>query len=159
MACPCYIAGMNNMNITTEEPAILHDTLNSTTPKVTKGEMDKLLETPLPQTHYGLPIIVLDGICYSVATSREKALAAYRENIKAYLWDLCDEVLLEATGVEDLNSIGNTNEELYAAIDKHYGLERFLDKCMENRFLYFDEHEIKTPWGYSLYPFPKGVAA
>lgn len=147
---------MDNIDNIADEVVTLVDRVNNVTLKVTKGEIDELLKNPRPKTYHGLPVITLGGRCYPVATSREKALAAYRVNIKNTLWNLGEKALKEATGCEYKNLVGMTIEELQAAIDKHYGLERFLDKCMENPMLYFDALVMEMPCGYSLYPISEG---
>lgn len=124
---------------------------------ITKEQVDSLLETALPKNYYGLPVIVFEGEHYAVARSIGEAMPAYRKQLEMNLWYVGDENLKEGTGVEDLSSIEKySDDELRNAIEKHYGFEKFLDWLMEQPFLYFDEHAIKTEYGYLLYPLGAG---
>lgn len=110
---------------------------------------------------YGLPIINVGGILYAVAKNEAAANAAHREYIKATVWDLNEDWLMEVTGLETLEGYENLDDPsaaLCELIEKKYGLERFIDEVVESgaerRDISPYEGELKLKGGYIAYPMP-----
>lgn len=113
---------------------------------------------------YGLPIINVGGNLYAVAKNETAANAAQREYIKATVWDLNEDWLMEVTGIEtleDYEKLADPSAALCELIEEKYGLERFIDEVVESgaerRDISPYETELKLKGGYIAYPMlPEG---
>lgn len=133
---------------------------------ITKKELNALLAAST-ETYYSLPVLSIGGKSYAVARSEKQANAAYREWVKGHVWDLNEDWLMEASGLDEdefdelneLASYEETNNAICAAIEKNHGLEKFIDKYMEGacieidrRDLSHEETELELAGGFLAYP-------